>query len=78
MTNASRFPVIRFLLLGVLVLAATSWAQKGPPISEEIAKTYGLSSRAVGIVHLLLPLPVPGIKGSFSTLSIVRGREAAR
>ena len=44
MTNASRVPVIRLLLLGVLVLAATSWAQKRPPISEQIAKTYGLDS----------------------------------
>jgi hypothetical protein len=44
MTNASRFQVIRLLVLGVLVLAATSWAQKRPPISEKIAKTYGLDS----------------------------------
>ena len=44
MTNASRVPVIRLLLLGVLVLAATSWAQKRPPISEQIAKTYGFDS----------------------------------
>jgi hypothetical protein len=44
MTNASRVLVIRFLVLGVLVLAATSWAQKRPPISEQIAKTYGLDS----------------------------------
>ena len=44
MTNASRVPVIRLLLLGVLVLAATSSAQKRPSISEQIAKTYGLDS----------------------------------
>ena len=44
MTNASRVAVIRLLLFGVLVLAATSWAQKRPPISEQIAKTYGLDS----------------------------------
>lgn len=44
MTNASRVAVIRLLFLGVLVLAATSWAQKRPPISEQIAKTYGLDS----------------------------------
>jgi hypothetical protein len=36
--------VIRLLLLGVLVLASTSWAQTRPPISEQIAKTYGLDS----------------------------------
>ncbi len=44
MTNASRVPVIRLLLLGVLVLAVTSLAQERPPIAEQIAKTYGLDS----------------------------------
>ena len=44
MTNTSRVAVIRLLLLGVLVFAATSWAQKRPPIAEQIAKTYGLDS----------------------------------
>jgi len=44
MTNASRVLVIHLLLFGVMVLAATSWAQQHPPISEQIAKTYGLDS----------------------------------
>jgi len=44
MTNARRIPAIRFLLLGVLVLPATSSAQNRPPIAEQIAKTYGLDS----------------------------------
>ena len=44
MTNASRVPVICFLLFGVLVLAATSWSQQRPQISEQIAKTYGLDA----------------------------------
>ena len=39
-----RSTVMRLLLCGVLVLAATSWAQKRPPILEQIAKTYGLDS----------------------------------
>ena len=43
MTNASRFQGIRILALGVL-LPATSWAQKRPPVSEQIAKIYGLDS----------------------------------
>ena len=43
MTNAHRFHVIDLLLLGMLVLPATSWAQKAP-IAEQIAKTYGLDS----------------------------------
>jgi hypothetical protein len=44
MTNARRVPMIRLLLLGVLFLAAPSWSQKRPAISEQIAKTYGLDS----------------------------------
>jgi len=44
MTNASRFQVIRLLVLGALVIAATSRAQQRLPISEQIAKTYGLDS----------------------------------
>jgi len=44
MTNVSRFPVIRFLVLGALILAATSWAQERALIAEQIAKTYGRDS----------------------------------
>jgi len=44
MRNASRVTMIRLLVLGVLVLAASSWAQKRSPIAEQIAKTYGLDS----------------------------------
>ena len=44
MTNSSRATMIRLLAFGVLVLAATSWAQQRPPILEQIAKTYGLDS----------------------------------
>jgi len=34
----------RFLVFGVLVFAAPSWAQTRAPIAEQIAKTYGLDS----------------------------------
>jgi hypothetical protein len=44
MTNTSRVPVIRLLVLGVLVVAATSWAQERPPIVQQIAKAYGFDS----------------------------------
>ncbi len=44
MTNASRVRVIGILLVGVLVFAATSWAQNRPPVAEQIAKTYGLDA----------------------------------
>jgi hypothetical protein len=41
MTKSGRSMMILFL--GLLVLPATSWAQR-PPIAEQIAKTYGLGS----------------------------------
>jgi hypothetical protein len=44
MTKVSRITKISLLAFGVLVLAATSWAQNRPPILEQIAKTYGLDS----------------------------------
>src|SRR5712672_1895777 len=44
MTKLGRSTMIRSLFFGVLVLAATSWAQTRPPIAEQIAKTYGLDS----------------------------------
>ena len=44
MTNTSRVTMIRLVAFGVLVLAATCWAQQRPPILEQIAKTYGLES----------------------------------
>ena len=42
MTKLGRSTTIRGLLFGVLVLAATAWAQTRPPIVEQLAKTYGL------------------------------------
>jgi hypothetical protein len=46
MTNLSRFAVIRLFAFGLLlaILPATSWAQRLPPIAEQMAKTYGLDS----------------------------------
>ena len=45
MTDSRRNAAIRLLpILGVMVLAATSWAQQRPPIVEKLAKTYGLDS----------------------------------
>ena len=47
MAKLSRSSKICFLILGVLVLAATTttWAQAPkPPVAEEIAKAYGLDS----------------------------------
>jgi hypothetical protein len=44
MTIRNRTPLIHLLFLGALLLAAPSWAQNKPAISEEIAKAYGLDS----------------------------------
>ncbi len=44
MTNGSRGSIIRLLVLGMLVLAATSCTQHRPTIAEQLAKTYGLDS----------------------------------
>src|SRR5260370_15408051 len=44
MTKWSSSKPICCLLLVVLVLAPTSWAQNRPPVLEQIAKTYGVDS----------------------------------
>jgi hypothetical protein len=63
MTNAIRVPVTRLLVLGVLVLAASSWAQDRPPISEQIAKTYGLDSFGqIEQIRYTFNLDLPALK----------------
>jgi hypothetical protein len=46
MPDSSRLNAMRLLVFTVLmlILAPNSWAQKRPPILEQIAKTYGLDS----------------------------------
>ena len=44
MSFSSRSPVVRLLLVGVLGLGCLVAAQERPPICEQIAETYGLSS----------------------------------
>jgi hypothetical protein len=62
MTNASRGTMIRILAFGLLVLAATSRAQK-PPIAEQIAKTYGLDSFGqIEAIRYTWNLELPGVK----------------
>jgi hypothetical protein len=43
-TDSSRPSIIRLLAFGVVVLAATAWAQNRPPILDQIAKAYGIDS----------------------------------
>ena len=47
MTNLRCNTATRLLpILGVMILAVSSWAQQRPPIVEKLAKTYGLESFA--------------------------------
>jgi hypothetical protein len=63
MTNTARVTIIRVLALGVLVLAAVSWAQKRPPIAEQIAKTYGLDSFGqIEAIRYTFNIDFPGLK----------------
>ncbi len=64
MTNSSRLTTIRALVsFGVLVLAATSWAQTRPPIVEKLAKTYGLDSFGqVDAIRYTFNIDIPGLK----------------
>ena len=66
MTNSSRITAIRALLsFGVLVLAATSWAQTRPPIVEKLAKTYGLDSYGqVDAIRYTWSAAFPGVNVS--------------
>src|SRR5215471_13836022 len=58
---------IRLLVFGVLVLAATSWAQTRSPIAEQIAKTYGLDSFGqIEAIRYTFNLQFPGVNVSRS------------
>jgi hypothetical protein len=66
MTNAIRVIMIRLLAFGVLISAATAWAQK-PPIAEKIAKTYGIDSWGqIEAIRYTFNIDIPGLKLSRS------------
>jgi hypothetical protein len=63
MKNASRAMMISLLTFGLLLLSSTSWAQKRPPIVEQIAKTYGLDSWGqIEGLRYTFNLELPGLK----------------
>ena len=63
MTRVSRVTIVRLLAFGILVLATTSWAQKRPPIAEQIAKTYGLDAFGqIEGVRYTFNAEFPGVK----------------
>ncbi len=67
MTKFGCSTTIRFLILGVLVLAPNSWAQKRPPILEQIAKTYGIDSFGqIDVIRYTWHAQFPGVNVSRS------------
>jgi hypothetical protein len=67
MAKLVRSTTIRFLVFGVLVFAAPSWAQTRPPIAEQIAKTYGLDSFGqIEAIRYTFNLKFPGVNVSRS------------
>jgi hypothetical protein len=63
MIKMSRVGVMCVLVFGVLVMGAPSWAQNKPPISEEIAKAYGLEAWGqVEQIRYTFNIDLPGIK----------------
>ena len=67
MTKLGRATTIHCLFFGVLVLAATSWAQTRPPIAEQIAKTYGLDSFGkIEAIRYTFNAQLPGVNLSRS------------
>ena len=56
-----------FWLLGLLFLAAPSWAQTRPPNVEELAKTYGLDSYGqIDAVRYTFNIEIPSLKLKFA------------
>jgi hypothetical protein len=67
MTKLGRSTTILCLFCGVLVLAATSWAQTRAPIAEQIAKTYGLGSfDKIEAIRYTFNAELPGVNLSRS------------
>ena len=66
MTDSRCSAAIRLLpILGVMLLAATSWAQQRPPIVEKLANTYGLQSFGqVEAIRYTWSVAFPGVNVS--------------
>jgi hypothetical protein len=63
MTNSSRITKIGLLILGLLLLASVSGAQKCPPAAEKIAQAYGIDSFGqIDAVRSTFNIDFPGLK----------------
>jgi len=62
MMDIRRVTVIGLLLWGMVVLAATSWAQQRDPIIDKIAKTYGIDSYdKIEAIRYTWNVDIPGL-----------------
>src|SRR6266851_9871346 len=67
MTKLGRATTVGCLFLGMLVVAATSWAQTRPRVAEQIAKTYGLDSfEKIEAIRYTFNAQLPGVNLSRS------------
>ncbi len=65
MTSSNCVRKTGLLVIAMLLLATTSWAQKRPPIAENIAKAYGLDSWGqIEQIRYTFNIDIPGIKVS--------------
>src|SRR3989442_3575223 len=63
MTNSSHITRINLLILGLLLLASASWAQKCPPGAAKIAQAYGIDSFGqIDAVRSTFNIDFPGLK----------------
>lgn len=67
MTKLRCSMTIRYLLLGMLLVAGTARAQTRPPVVEQLAKTYGLDSYGqIDAVRYTFNLDLPALKLTLS------------
>jgi hypothetical protein len=67
MAKLGRLTTTRFLVFGMLVFGAPSWAQTRAPIAEQIAKTYGLDSFGqIDAIRYTFNIQIPGLNLSRS------------
>jgi hypothetical protein len=67
MTKLGRSKTIFCLGLGVLMLAASSWAQQRSPVIEQVAKAYGLDSfDKIEAIRYTFNIDIPALKLNLS------------
>jgi hypothetical protein len=67
MTYARRLQITLLLAFGVLVLTSASWAQTPSPVTEKLAKTYGLDSFGqIDAIRYTFNLEIPAFKLNLS------------